>query len=142
MENIQGYVRGWKFLEAMLAKVTDPILRNTMRYEFEKRAKKEWGFCPAETQTYKDDGEIPPLEPWEQEIVDMINAYLEYGVDIRTEEEKQHADAVTLNNMIDFINKGYTYWDIPEDIQCESLKEIYDKAFDIVFDVEKFTKSA
>lgn len=142
MENIRGYVRGWKFLEAMLAKVTDPILRNAMRYEFEKRAKTEWGFCPAETQTYKDDNSVPLLEPWGQEILDRINAYLEYGVDVRTDEEKQRLEARTLNNMIDFVDKGGTYWEIPEDIQCNSLKAVYDKAVDIVFDVKKFTKNA
>ena len=69
----------------------------------------------------------------EQAIMDRINAYLEYGVDIRTEEEKQRLEAQTLNNMIDFIDKGGTYLEIPEDIRCDHLKEIYDKAFDIVF---------
>lgn len=44
--------------------------------------------------------------------------------------------------MIDFINEGGTYWDIPENIRCDSLKAIYDKAFDIVFDVKKFVKNA
>lgn len=135
-------VRAWRTIENYLSLISDPFLAAALRYEFTQRAKDEWGFCPGDTQTYKDNKDIPPLEPWEQEFVDRVNAYLEYGVDTITEEEKRHADAVTLNNMIDFINKGYTYWDIPEDIQCESLKEIYDKAFDIVFDVEKFTKSA
>lgn len=135
-------VRAWRTIENYLSLISDPFLAAALRHELTQWAKKEWGYCPGDTQTYKDNQDIPELEPWEQEFVDRVNAYLEYGVDVMTEEEKQRADTVTLNNMIDFINKGHTYWDIPEDIQCESLKEIYDKAFDIVFDVEKFTKSA
>ena len=83
---------------------------------------------------------MPQLEDWQQEILDMINAYLEYGVDIRTEEHKQRLHARTLNNMIDLINSGGTYWDIPKDIRCDSLKEIYDEAESIVFDISRFVK--
>ena len=135
-------VRAWRTIEGYLSLISDPFLAAALRHEFTQRAKNEWGYCPGDTQTYKDNEDIPELEPWEQDFVDKVNAYLEYGVDITTEEEKRRLDAVTLNNMIDFINKGHTYWEIPEDIQCESLKEIYDKAFDIVFDVENFTKTA
>ena len=131
--DVGNKVRAWRWLETMLEKVKDPLLKNTMRLEFMRRARDEWGFCPIDTQLYQQQDEVPELTEAEQAIMDRINAYLEYGVDIRTEEEKQRLEAQTLNNMIDFIDKGGTYWEIPEDIRCDHLKEIYDKAFDIVF---------
>lgn len=129
-------VKAWRFLETMLERIKDPLLKNAMRLEFMQRARNEWGFCPTDTQLYQQQDEVPELTEDEQLILDRINAYLEYGVDIRTEEEKQRLEAQTLNNMIDFIDKGGTYWEIPEDIRCDHLKKIYDKAFDVVFSIK------
>lgn len=126
-------VKAWRYLEAMLERVKDPLLRNAMRLEFMKRARNEWGFCPTDTQLYKEEEVAPELGEAEQAVLDRINAYLEYGVDIRTKEEKERLEAQTLNNMIAFIDEGGTYWDIPEDIRCDHLKEIYDKALEIAF---------
>ena len=126
-------VKAWRWLETMLEKIKDPLLKNAMRLEFMRRARDEWGFCPTDTQLYKEQDSVPELTEAEQAILDRINAYLEYGVDIRTEEEKERLEATTLNNMIDFIEHGGTYWDIPDDIRCDHLKKIYDKAFDIAF---------
>lgn len=126
-------VKAWRYLEAMLERVKDPLLRNAMRLEFMQRARNEWGFCPTDTQLYKEEEAVPELNEAEQAVLDRINAYLEYGVDIRTKEEKERLEAQTLNNMVEFIDSGGTYWDIPEDIRCDHLKEIYDKAFEIAF---------
>lgn len=126
-------VKAWRYLEAMLERVRDPLLRNAMRLEFMQRARNEWGFCPTDTQLYKEEEVVPELNEAEQAVLDRINAYLEYGVDIRTKEEKERLEAQTLNNMVEFIDSGGTYWDIPEDIRCDHLKEIYDKAFEIAF---------
>lgn len=134
--DVGNKVRAWRWLETMLDRVKDPLLKNTMRLEFMRRAREEWGFCPTDTQLYQQQDEVPELTEAEQAIMDRINAYREYGVDIRTEEEKQRLEAQTLNNMIDFIDKGGTYWEIPEDIRCDHLKKIYDKAFDIVFSIK------
>lgn len=131
--------RAWRQLEGYLALVQDPILRNSMRYEFEKRAVKEWGFCPAETLTYKEEIEKPELTQEEQDIVDMIDAYLEYGVDPRTDEQKERTKRINdeaLARMVRFVSEGHSYWEIPKDIRCDHIKEIYDKAMKIVFDVD------
>ena len=143
--DVMDKVRAWKKLESYLSKITDPILQNSLRHEYAMRAKREWGFCPANmTCAVEDNPEdiLSELTDDERMLYERIQTYLEYGVDMMTEEEKHKLDVKTLNNMIDFIEKGHTYWEIPEEIQCDSLKEIYDKAFDIVFDVEKFTKNA
>ena len=132
--NRMELVKRWKYIEAFLEKVTDPILKNVLRYEFQERAIRDWGFCPAEIILPKKETETEPeLMPFEQPVYDRIRAYLTYGVDIRTDEEKHKLENETLNSMIDFINRGGTYWDIPENIRCPSLKKIYDNAFEIVF---------
>ena len=136
--NIHDTVRAWRQIEYYLSLVKDPILRNAMRYEFEKRAVRDWGYCPAETQTYKDDGKMPELNEDEKEMLDVINGYLEYGVDARTEEQKaraQHEITKARNNMVEFINTGHTFWDIPEELRTDAIRALYDEAFEIVFNV-------
>ena len=134
--NVMDTVRAWRILEKCLARVRDPILRNGLKYEYEKRANNEWGYCPAETQTYKEEP-VPKLNENEQTMLDRINGWLWYGVDIQTEEEKRKLHNETLANMIQFIEEGGLYWDIPESIQCSSLKTIYDEAFNIVFEIKE-----
>ena len=122
----------WRILEGILARIPDAILRNAFRKELEKRAVEQWGYCPTETETYKQ-GEKPVLNELQQEIYDRIQTYHLYGVDVKTEEDKRKLRNETLNNMCEFINRGGTYWEIPKDIQCDSLKKIYDEAYEIVF---------
>ena len=130
--------RAWKQIESMLARIPDPIFRNSLRYELQQKATKEWGFCPAEIIIKKDkpdpEEEIEFTEE-EQRLLDVIDAQENYGVDIRTEEEKRKAHNFVLNNMCDFINMGGNYWQIPDDIRCPELKKIYDEAFEIVFTI-------
>lgn len=136
MTNLEK-VKAWKAIEKALTYVQDPILRNTLRYEFQTRAIKDWGFCPAEFLITKDTKEeIPEMEDWEMSVYERMLGYINYGVDIRTEDEKRKLHNETLNNMCDFINRGGTYWEIPEDIRCDALKKIYDEAFEIVFAIK------
>lgn len=122
----------WRVLESILARIPDAILRNAFRKELEKRAVEQWGYCPTETETYKQ-GEKPVLNELQQEIYDRIQTYNLYGVDVKSDEDKRKLHNETLNNMCEFINRGGTYWEIPKDIQCDSLKKIYDEAYEIVF---------
>lgn len=125
----------WRFIENILGKIPDAILRNNITYLLQQRAIKEWGFCPAESLICKQvkEEEIPELNEDEQKVYERCMAFLAYGIDIQTPEEKQVLYNETFNRMCDFINKGGTYWEIPENIQCESLKAIYDKAFYEIF---------
>lgn len=143
--DVNDKVRSWKKLESYLSKIIDPLLQNALRHEYAMRAKREWGFCPANMKCAVEDSHediLSELTDDERALYERIQTYLEYGVDMITEEEKRKLNIETLNNMIHFIETGHTYWEIPEEIRCDSLKEIYDRAFDIVFDVEKFTKNA
>ena len=141
--DVMDKVRAWKQLEAYLARITDPLLQASLRKEFSMRAKKEWGYCPADMKAaYREDDVVPDLTDEERELYERIQTYLEYGVDPWTEEDKRKSHVRLVNEMIQFINEGHIYWEIPEEIQNDSLKEAYDEAFDIVFDVKKFTKNA
>lgn len=143
--DVNDKVRSWKKLESYLSKIIDPLLQNALRHEYAMRAKREWGFCPANMKCAVEDSHddiLSELTDDERALYERIQTYLEYGVDMITEEEKRKLNIETLNNMIYFIETGHAYWEIPEEIRCDSLKEIYDRAFDIVFDVEKFTKNA
>jgi len=142
MKDIQNKVRAWRTVENFLAGIRDPILRNCMRYEFEKKAVNDWGFCPAETETYKKSDEVPVLSEYEQEIYDRMVAFELYGVDIRNKEDTEKLYNETLARMCDFVNSGGNFWQLPKDLQTKELKEIYDKAFDIIFDIEKFLPTA
>lgn len=122
----------WRVLEGILVRIPDVFLRNAFRKELEKRAVEQWGYCPTETETYKQE-EKPVLNELQQEIYDRIQTYNLYGVDVKSDEDKRKLHNETLNNMCDFINRGGIYWNIPEDIRCESLKKIYDEAEKIVF---------
>lgn len=129
----------WRQLEGFLARIQDPILRNSIRLELEKRAVEQWGYCPAEQLIYKElkEDKKPELTDWEQEIYDRYLAFAQYGVDIRTQEDKNKLKNETFNRMCQFINAGGTYYDIPEDIRCESLSKIYDEAFNTVFNLKE-----
>lgn len=138
MEKIKQRAGAWRTIERFLSRISDPILENTIRGELRQRAIAEWGYCPDQTETYKDSTPLPDFTPEEQEIYDWIQAYLEYGVDVRTDEDKRRSYVATLNHMIAFIEGGGIYWEIPEEFRCDKLKEIYDSAFEIVFDVTRF----
>lgn len=141
--DVNDKVRAWRELESYLSKIRDPLLQNSLRKEFAMRAKKEWGYCPADMKAaYREDDVIPDLTDEERELYERIQTYLEYGVDPWTEEDKRKSHVRLVNEMIQFINEGHIYWEIPEEIQSDSLKEAYDEAFDIVFDVKKFEKNA
>lgn len=129
----------WRQLEGFLARIPDPILRNSIRLELEKRAINQWGYCPSEQQLYKEvkEEKIPELNDLEQSVYDRIQVFTQYGVDLRTKEDKEKLYNETFNRMCDFINAGGTYFEIPDNIKCDSLRQIYDKAFRTVFDIKE-----
>lgn len=129
----------WRQLEGFLARIPDPILRNSIRLELEKRAINQWGYCPSEQQLYKEvkEEKIPELNDLEQSVYDRIQVFTQYGVDLRTKEDKEKLYNETFNRMCDFINAGGTYFEIPDDIKCDSLRQLYDKAFRTVFDIKE-----
>ena len=143
--DVMDKVRAWKHLESYLSKIVDPILQTSLRRDFAMRAKREWGFCPANMKCAVEDNPediLSELTDEERALYERIQTYLEYGVDPWTEEDKRKSHVILVNEMIQFINEGHTYWEIPEEIQSDSLKEAYDEAFDIVFDVEFLQKNA
>ena len=127
----------WRQLEGFLARIPDPILQNSIRLELEQRAINQWGYCPSQQQLYKEvkEDKKPELTDWEQSLYDRMQAFAEYGVDIRTQEEKHKLYNETFNRMCSFIDSGGVYSEIPDDIKCESIKQIYNDAFRTVFNL-------
>ena len=141
--DVMDKVRAWKQLESYLSKIVDPILQTSLRREYAMRAKREWGFCPADMkEAYREEDVIPELNEEERALYERIQTYLEYGVDPWTEEDKRKSHVRLVNEMVQFINEGHIYWEIPEELRSDSLKEAYDEAFDIVFDVKNLQKNA
>lgn len=129
--NVKETAIAWNYIEKMLSGITDPILRNAYKYELEGKAVREWGYCPSDTQTYKELGEKPQLTKDQQRIVDIIDGYLEYGVDIRTKKEIEDLQRETVQNMFFFVEHNGKYEDIPDDIKCDSLKKLYEETLEI-----------
>lgn len=124
---VQGHVQAWKFLQAQVAKVKDPVLRNAMMAEFRKRALNEWGFDPDSGRLATKDDAV--LDAWEQELADDISEYALYGVDTRVEKRKATAKEARAR-MMDFVSKGGSLSDIPADVRSSTIVRLY---FDCVF---------
>ena len=60
-------------------------------------------------------------------IYDKLQMALEYGVWERDEQLEQE----NIRYMKHLIDKGWTFWDLPEDQQNDTTKELYFKALDL-----------
>lgn len=119
---VQGHVQAWKFLQAQVAKVKDPVLRNAMMAEFRKRALNEWGFDPDSGRLATKDDAV--LDAWEQELADDISEYALYGVDTRVEKRKATAKEARVR-MMDFVAHGGNLEEIPEDVRSDTIDRLY-----------------
>lgn len=118
--SVSECVSKWKFLKGQLKLVQDPILRNVMLAEFRKRAIRDWGFDPETSNLNKK----VILDDWEKELVEDINDFKSFGVDNRVEKrEKTHKEAKA--RMKDFISKGGSLKDIPEDVRSNTIEKLF-----------------
>lgn len=115
------YAQAWKFLKQQLARVIDPILRNTMLAEFRQRALSEWGFDPDNGELAQDDDLV--LQDWEQDLLQDIERFQTYGIKNKTKMKAVEAEAI--ENMRQFIRNGGTLADIPADIRSPYIDELY-----------------
>lgn len=132
MEVVQNRVMAWKWLEKQLSLVGDKVLRNSMMAELKKKALEEWGYFPNSGMLAKKEPVV--LDDWEKEFVEDIKKHLEYEVDTRKgKREKTEKEARV--RMLDFIRSGGRYSDLPEDLQNETIRDLY---FDVLFEEMKF----
>lgn len=112
----------WKWLKSQVSLVRDEDLRKVMMAEFRKRAYEEWGFDP-ETTKINSVRKIE-LDDWEKEFVEDIKKAEIYELDTRVEKrEKTRKEAKA--RMKDFISKGGSLKDIPEEIRSNTIEKLF-----------------
>ncbi len=118
--SVSEYVSKWKFLKGQLKLVRDPILRNVMLAEFRKRAIRDWDFDPETSNLNKN----VILDDWEKELVEDINDFKSFGVDNRIEKREQTKKEAKAR-MKDFISRGGSLKDIPDDVRSNMIEKLY-----------------
>lgn len=118
-----NYTKNWKFLKDYVATVRDQILRNVMMAEFRKRAIRDWGFNP-DSKYAVAKNEPVQLDDWEQEFVADIEKANKYEIDTREEKRKKIAKEAKAR-MLQFIERGGSLLDIPEDILTDTIEKLY-----------------
>ena len=131
MEVIQNKVRAWKWLKSQLNLVRDKDLKNAMLAEFRIRAEKEWGYNP-DTGFVKKSNDVV-LDDWQKELVDDVEKAIEYEIDTRKGKREQ-TEKEARARMKDYIQKGGKYSDLPEELQNETIRDLY---FDVLFEEMK-----
>lgn len=116
------YAQAWKFLKQQLARVQDPILRNTMLAEFRQRALSEWGFDPDNGNLAQDDDIV--LNDWEQGLVQDIELRKVYGVEPR-KAKREHEIKEARARIRIFIERGGSLSDIPDEIRTPYITQMY-----------------
>lgn len=110
----------WKWLKSQVAKIQDPVFRDCVMAEYQKRAVAEWGYCPDKTE-YKDKEEEVILSPEEQKFLQKIEMAQRFGVWKKDENVEKEART----RMCQYIEQGGKYEDLPEDIKCPSMHKFY-----------------
>lgn len=122
--------QSWKFLVESCNKIQDPTLRKSYLAAFKQRALEEWGFCPDDTGIKPKEYTADDLPPLERLMYDKLQMAMEYGVWERDEQLEQE----NIRYMKSLIDKGWTFWDLPEDQQNDTTRELYFKALDLWID--------
>lgn len=112
----------WKWLKSQLSLIRDEDLRKVMMAELRKRAYEEWGFDP-ETTKINSVRKIE-LDDWEREFVEDIKKAEIYELDTRIEKRKKERAEAKIR-MADFIEKGGSLKDLPEDLQNQYTTRLY-----------------
>lgn len=110
--------RRWRWLENLIDKIQDPILRNSYLYELSECAKRDWGYCPSNRKIKEPE---LVLEDWEQEFLEEVKIASEYGVvpwDDSVGEENRRW-------MMGFVRSGGELSMLPEDVRCSYVDSLY-----------------
>ena len=126
----------WKWLKSQVALVRDDDLRRVMMAELRKRAYNEWGFDPENTKI--NTTQKIELADWEKEFVEDIRKASIYEIDTRKEKrEKERAEAKA--RMKDFVEKGGSWLDFPEDLRNQYTAELYlETVLEKIIECERF----
>lgn len=142
MECVNERTKIWKWLKSQMELVRDKDLKNAMLAEFRKRAERDWGYNPDNGLLVS--GEVVDLDDWEKEFVKDIEKSKVYEIDMREEKRKQTKKEARAR-MKNFIYKGGNLYDIPMEIQTETIKKLYYECLfeygdEIMEDANRFIK--
>ena len=116
--------QSWKYIVESCNRIQDPTLRRSYLAVLKQRAIEEWGYCPDDTGIRAKEYSADDLPPLERFMYDKLQAAKDYGVWERDEElEKEN-----LAFMKNWIDQGYTFWDLPPEQQNDTTRELYFKA--------------
>lgn len=130
-------LKGWNWLMQMLEKIQDPKTKKLYKDSLLLKAIESWGFNPERPQKITEATK-PMLTKEEERLCEIIKIYNEYGIDIRTEDEKnesQKRKKEFLINMYEFVKNGGRLIDLPEDLlkskyatdtYFQMVKKLYD----------------
>lgn len=139
MTEYYEYIKAWKWLQGQLQAIPDPSLRKLYHDTFVLKAIKDWGFNPEHPDKINTNAiNKAILDDQDKRLLERIKAYIDYGVDIRTDEERAEEKRIEKENklkMYQFIKDGGTFADLPDDFKhskyirdlyFEQLKKVYE----------------
>ena len=118
-------IRTWNALKEEINKIYDYKTKALYHKALLVRAYSEWGFNPENPQQ-QIQPESVELDGWEKELVEDIHDSIVFGIDVRAE-KRQKTDLECKSQMLSFYREGGRWQDIPEQIRCESLKNLYNE---------------
>ena len=127
-------LQSWNKIKDMLKNIIDPKANRLYHDTLVLKAIREWGFNPEKPDKLIKQENIE-LTDYEKKMLKQIKAAQEYGIDIRTQEEKDNLDKEFRLSMLDFVRKGGSLDELPDNLRyskCiidgyfEAVKKIYE----------------
>ena len=124
-------IRLWEHLKTnFISKILDDKTKKLYYKTFLIKATQEFGFNPERCIIAKNKIE---LDDWEKEFVEDINKAKIYEVDTRKEKREQ-TNKEAFSRMVQFIDSGGIYSELPDYLQNDHTKKLYLKALNYWLD--------
>lgn len=114
--------RAWSTLQEYLNKIVSQNVKIGYEEFFRRKAFDEWGWVPG-LPNYKHEEE-PELDAFEEDLVNDIHDSIQFSIDCRKEKREKTRKQAELE-MSKLIREGLNYEDIPDNIKCDSLRQLH-----------------
>lgn len=118
--NYLEHIKAWNWLIGVLDRIPDTKTRKLYKDSLLLKAIEVWGFNPEKPEKIMQTKDSPMLNESEQRLYEIIKVYNEYGIDIRTEEEKNESVQTMKDfraNMYQFVKCGGSWADVPDELR-------------------------
>lgn len=124
-------IRLWEHLKSdFISKIQDDKTKKLYYKTLLIKATQEFGFNPERCTIAKNKIE---LDDWEKEFVEDINKAKIYEVDTRKEKREQ-TNKEAFSRMVQFIDSGGVYSELPDYLQNNHTEKLYLKALNYWLD--------